>query len=242
MNSFSRNWRRREMQNDGGDRREFPPEQRGIKNGVDSRMMDQRKRKIGIGITGEENGRKIRHQQKNPRNPPDGSPTVGQQRPHQSRRSDREHADNQAPEQSHWRYSDLSHARHSPLAPPRSPSGTPSAAQRCSCFTSSGNRVFSTGPSGIWRDLAEANASSHFSERRKSASFCASAKCRVPRIIATVFRMQMVFPFSNRTGSIATGLPSSCASKKSSVSVQPRSQTPADTRSFTIELPSTSRR
>src|ERR1017187_8758745 len=205
-------------------------------------MMNERERKIRIGVTGEENGSEIRRQQQNPRNLPDGSLTIGKQRPQQSRRSDREHTDDQAPEQSHWRYSDFSHARHSAFASPRSASDTPSAAQRCSCFTSSGRRAFSTGPSGIWRDLADANAVSHFSERRKSTSFCASAKCRAPRIIETVFGMQMVFPFSNRTGSIATGFPSSCASKKSSVSVQPRSQTPADTKSFTIELPSTSRK
>ena len=64
-------------------------------------MMNERKRKIGVGVTGEQNGSEIRRQQQNPRHPPDGPPAVGQQRPQRSRRGDREHPDDQAPEQSH---------------------------------------------------------------------------------------------------------------------------------------------
>ncbi|MDE3231253.1 MAG: hypothetical protein KGO05_15345 [Chloroflexota bacterium] len=41
---------------------QFPPQQRGIKKDVDRRMMNQRQREIGVGITGEQHRRQIRRE------------------------------------------------------------------------------------------------------------------------------------------------------------------------------------
>ena len=71
-------------------------------------------------------------------------------------------------------------------------------------------------------------------------NFSLDRRARLLSAFSGVPGMQIVAPVSVRTGSSATGLPSSLATKKSSVSVKPRSQVPSATRFFTVELPSTS--